>query len=82
STVNRADIVAVLSALVQLIPEKLTNSTIVQLGELGSFRTNIKSTGAPTEEEVGSGNVVGNKVVFTPGRDIKNALQTATYQKV
>ena len=82
STVNRADILAVLSALVQLIPEKLTNSTIVQLGELGNFRTNVKSRGEATIDDVSSSSVIGNKVIFTPGPDIKNALKTATYQKV
>ncbi len=82
STVNRADILAVLSALVQLIPEKLTNSTIVQLGELGYFRTNVKSQGEPTAEDVDKNSVIGNKVIFTPGREIKKALQTATYTKV
>jgi predicted histone-like DNA-binding protein len=48
STVNRADVVAVLSALVQLIPKYLTNSFILYLGELGNFRSNIKSRGQQT----------------------------------
>ena len=80
-TVNRADILAVLSALVQLIPEKLTNSTIVQLGDLGFFRTHVKSRAEDTEDDVSSSSVIGNKIIFTPGLDIKNALKTATYQK-
>ena len=82
STVNRADVVAVLSTLVQLIPEKLANSTIIELGELGYFRTNLKSSGVATKEDVSSGIIVGHKVVFYPGKDIKNALKTASYQKV
>ena len=82
STVNRADILAVLSSLVQLIPEKLANSTIVELGDLGTFRTNIKSTGVLKEEDVSSNNIIGNKVIFSPGQDIKDALKTVTYQKV
>ena len=82
STVNRADILAVLSSLVQLIPERLVNSTIVELGDLGNFRTSIKSTGALKEEDVSSNNIIGYKVVFYPGKDIKNALKTATYEKV
>ena len=82
STVNRADIVAVLTALVQQIPEKLTNSTIIELGELGYLRTHLKSSGVATEEDVSSSIIVGHKVVFYPGQDIKNALKTASYQKV
>ena len=82
STVNRADIQAVLSALVQLIPEKLTNSAIVQLGDLGYFRTNLSSEGAATAEEVSSNSIKGNRVVFTPGSDIRKALKNATYQKI
>ena len=75
SSVNRADILAVLSSLVQLIPEKLANSTIVELGDLGTFKTHVKSRGEDSEEDVSRNSVIGNKVIFTPGLDIKNALK-------
>ncbi|WP_299672851.1 HU family DNA-binding protein [uncultured Polaribacter sp.] len=82
STVNRADILAVLSALVQLIPEKLTNSTIVAIGDLGYFRISLKSTGEASAEEVDRNSIVRSRIIFTPGKDFKNAQQIATYQKV
>ncbi len=81
STVNRADIWAVLTALVQIIPEKLANSTIIQLGDLGFFRTSLSSEGKPTAEEVTKACIKSNRVIFTPGKDIKKVLAVAEYKQ-
>lgn len=72
----------VLTALVELIPGKLANSTIVRLGELGYFRVSISSKGEPSASAVNASSIRSNKIIFTPGKDIKNALKAAEYTKI
>lgn len=81
STVSEADIMAVLTSLVSLVPEKLINSKIVRLGDLGSLRPSIGSNGFEKEEEVSRSSVRSNKVIFTPGKRVLKAMKTAEYKK-
>lgn len=73
---------AVLTALVNLIPEKLANSETVRLGEVGSFRTSVSSQGHEEEKDVKMSSIKSNKMLFNPGKRIKNALKAASYRKV
>ena len=50
STVSSIDIMAVLEALLQIIPEELADSNIVRLGDFGSFYTTTQSSGAEKEK--------------------------------
>ncbi|MEK6482279.1 HU family DNA-binding protein [Catalinimonas sp. 4WD22] len=81
STVSEADIMAVLTSLVSVIPDKLTQSKIVRLGDLGSFRPSIGSNGVETEEEVNKSTIKSNKVIFTPGKRVSKAMKAADYKK-
>jgi len=53
----------------------------VRLGELGSLRINISSTGEETAEKVSAKSVKGAKTVFTPGTVLKELLKTLKYEK-
>ena len=81
STVNGADVRAVLYALVEVAAGELANSNIVRLGDLGSLRMSIRSTGCATADQVKAGTIKGSKVVFTPGKKLKKMQQALTYQK-
>jgi predicted histone-like DNA-binding protein len=81
STVSGADIRAVLYAMVDVMQDALANGQIVRLGELGSLRVGISSEGKENADEVNSSAIRGAKVVFTPGKDIKNMLKNLTYSK-
>lgn len=52
STVSGADVRAVLYALVDVIPDRMSDSNIVQIDGLGSFRISISSEGHETAEDV------------------------------
>jgi predicted histone-like DNA-binding protein len=82
STVARADIYAVIVALIDEITENLTASNLVSLGKLGSFAVNVHSEGAPTSEELSSANIKGAKIIYRPGAEIKDMLKTLKYEKV
>jgi predicted histone-like DNA-binding protein len=81
-TVNGADIRAVLYAMVDVMKDELANGQIVRLGELGSLRVNISSEGKDKEEDVKASTIRSARVVFSPGKDLKDMLQTLTYEKI
>ncbi len=81
STVNGADIRAVLYAAVDVIADKMGNSRIVRLGDLGSFRVSLSKTAANTADDVGGGNVKSTKILFTPGSRLKDMLRDVKFSK-
>lgn len=81
STVNGADIRAVLYALVDVITSDLSNSQIVRLGDLGSLRLNVSSDGKSHEKEVNANAIRSTKLVFTPGKKLKEMKQTLKFEK-
>ncbi|HHT22705.1 MAG TPA: DNA-binding protein [Bacteroidales bacterium] len=81
STVSGADIRAVLYALVDVMTGALADGQNVRLGELGSFRISISSEGKPKAEDVNAYAIRGAKVIFTPGKAIKDTLATLKFEK-
>ena len=61
---------------------QLKPQEVVRLGDIGSLRINISSTGMPTAEEVNSSSIKGAKVVFTPSKELSTILNTLEYQKI
>lgn len=82
STVSGADIRAVLYALVDTMTGSLAEGQVVRLGELGSLRISISSEGKEKEKEVTPATIKQARVVFTPGKAIKEMLETVTYEKM
>jgi len=81
-TVNGADIRAAIYALLEVMLLEMADGKIIRLGELGSLRVNLSSEGVENEEDVKSSVIRSAKVVFTPGKDLKNMLETLTYEKI
>ena len=81
STVSEADIMAVLTSLVNIVPNKLTQGKIVRLGDLGSLRPSLASHGMNKEEEVNANSIKGNRVLFAPGKRIQKVMKGAEYKK-
>lgn len=82
STVSSIDTLAVLESLISVIPKQLLKGRIVRLGEFGTFRLNLSSEGADTEEAFNKSNIKGVKLNFRPGKIIRTELKTVDYQKV
>lgn len=82
STVSGADIRAVLYALVDVVPGMLSKGENVKVGDMGTFRVSISSSGSDTPEAVTANNIRGAKIIFTPGKKFKTMLQTLKYEKV
>ena len=82
STVSGADIRAVLYGLVDVMVDTLADGKIVRLGELGSLRISISSEGKDKAEEVNADSIKSARVIFTPGKQIKDMLCLLEYQKI
>ena len=81
STVSGADIRAVLYAMVDVAVDELDSGRIVRLGDLGSVRVSVSSQGHDTAEEVSANSIKGRKVLFTPGKRIKQLLPNLKFFK-
>ncbi len=82
STVTPTDSVAVIEALLAMIPKMLADGRIVKLGEFGSFYTSVSSEGTDTPEEFRRTNINATRVRFRPGKVFMRALQAAEFRKV
>ena len=81
STVSSIDTMAVLEALLQMLPDYLTEGNSVHLGEFGSFRLTLSSDGTDTAEEFNTSMIKKSKINFRPGKLIANALKSVSYVK-
>ena len=82
STVSGADIRAVVYAMVDVMQGSLADGNIVRLGELGSLRVSLSSEGKADANEVNASAIKNTRVIFTPGKAIKDMLKTASFTKV
>lgn len=82
TTVTRADCLAVLAALEDEIGISLQSGEIVKLGDIGTFRVSISSTGADVAEEFNQSMIKKPKIVFRPSTKLQNLMGTLTYVRV
>jgi predicted histone-like DNA-binding protein len=82
STVSRADIYAVLISMVDTMEEALANGQIIRMGDLGSMRVSLSSKGEETAQEVNSTSIKEAKVIFAPGKGIKQLMESLSFEKV
>jgi predicted histone-like DNA-binding protein len=82
TTVHRADTIATLEAMTEVLTFFLTSGNIVSLGNFGSFRISIRSNGAETDPELTAANIKSYHLLFRPGMDIQEALNNLKAAKV
>lgn len=66
-TVTRADVAAVVEAVIDSMIFALEEGKIVRLGNFGSFRLSLTGDGADTEKEYHPSLIQGTKIAFRPG---------------
>ncbi|MCB2407837.1 HU family DNA-binding protein [Hymenobacter lucidus] len=82
STVSTVDVMAVMEAFFQTVPQELAEGRIVRFGDFGSFRTTLRGGGADTEKEFNSSLITDVNVSFTPGRLFDQHMQGALLRRV
>jgi predicted histone-like DNA-binding protein len=79
SSLSRGDVSNVLTNLVEQIPKELLEGNSVSLGELGTLRIGFSSEGVAEEKDFKTTKIKNIKVIFTPGRLIKEEIQKAKF---
>jgi len=81
STLTDTDCYAVLRSLEHNIVNELKQGRIVKLGSLGNFQVSISSEGKVTPEEVSAADITKSRILFRPGKKLRNLLGTLSYNK-
>ena len=81
STVSSTDTMAVLEALLNVIPEELASGNVVELGDFGNFWLKANSDGSETAEQVRAGNITNLIPRFNAGKEFKKVLTTVDFEK-
>jgi len=81
STLTTVDTMAVLEALVSLIPKELSDGKIVQLGDFGSFRISLRSSGAESPELFNKSLIKETKVHFRQGPEFRRKFNDLEFSK-
>ena len=67
--------------MVDAMTRSLSNGNIVRMGELGNLKVSLSSHGEETEEDVNASSIKHAKVLFKPGKQIREMLDNLTYVK-
>ena len=81
SAITKADAIAVVTGLIDLIAEDLKDGKIVRLGDLGTFRISLSSNGEDSAEQVTSKSIKSSRVLFRPAADFQSSLIGLTFSK-
>ena len=76
-----ADVIGVLEAFISVVPRMLLDNCSVELGDFGIFSLHAKAKGSPAVHQVSSKNISEVKMVFRPGKRVKQSLAEAKFQK-
>lgn len=82
SSFNRSDVVGVLEAFTQLIPQLLKDNTSVELGDLGTFSLHISAEGVDSEELVTRYRIKKSNIAFRPSKRLKQDIARLDYRKI
>jgi len=80
-TVTESDCYAVLLALERNIIDALGQGQIVKLGKLGNFQVSISSEGKDTIEEVNANAITKSRILFRPGKRLRNLLTELSFKR-
>jgi len=81
STVSSADTMAVLEALLTVIPQELAAGNIVELGDFGNFWLKANADGADTAEAVRANQITTLLPRFNAGKEFKKVLASIEFEK-
>jgi len=82
TTLNPKEAEMTLYQAQKVIATKLLDGHTVELGELGSFRLTVKSTGVAEEKDVSAQNITKINIRFTPSKSFRGLIDKATFAPV
>lgn len=81
SSLTRGDIENVLNNFLDELPTFLKLGLSVKLGEFGTVRLSLSSSGVELSEKFDASKIKGVKVIFTPGADLKKSLKDISFEE-
>jgi predicted histone-like DNA-binding protein len=79
TTLNRKEAEMALDQFEKILLRLLLDGHSVQLGDWGSFRLTCNSKPSNTKKEVTADNIQNLNIRFTPGKELKAAVQNAEF---
>lgn len=78
---GRGDVLGVLASLVDEIMESLEEGNTVRMGDLGCMRVSVSSKGVETPEQANASNVKKARIVFVPGKIMKDRISRMSFRQ-
>jgi predicted histone-like DNA-binding protein len=82
TTINRKEAEMALDQFQKVLIRLLSEGNSVQLGDWGSFHLTCSSEGKEKKEEVTAESIKKVNIRFTPGKELKEAIQKVTFKDV
>ena len=76
------DVKLILDELIRVMRRSLGKGEVVQVGELGNFQLQFGSTGTLTEKEFNSALIKSKRILFRPGKQLRDAISNYTFEKI
>jgi len=81
STASRGDVAVVLSSLADEVIDTLEQGNSVRLGDLGTMRISLSSTGEEDQGDVSALNIRKGKIIFTPSMLLKARINRLSFKQ-
>lgn len=81
STASKGDVMLIVDGFVHTLLQELAKGRIVRMGDLGSFQINVSGEGIDSPEMFSNDMIDSTKIIFRPGKDLKEMLPTLTFEK-
>ncbi|MEQ8879862.1 MAG: HU family DNA-binding protein [Cyclobacteriaceae bacterium] len=81
STLTSADVMGVIHAMIELIPDLLQDGRTVRLDGFGTFNLHASSEGQTNPDKITSRDITGVRMSFLPDKDIKRRLNKTKFVK-
>lgn len=82
STASSGDVKLILDELVSVMKRNLGKGEVIQVGELGNFQLQFGSSGTNTEKEFNQSLIKNRRIVFRPGRLLREAVSNYSFEKL
>ena len=82
SSINQADVKAVISSFIEMLPRHLMKGETVRLGRFGIFRMSFESCGQAEAEKVSANDIKKSKILFRPSTVLKTKIAKTSYNKI
>lgn len=81
SSLTAGDVANVIQNLLEELPRELAKGNSVKLGDFGTFRISVSSEGVENEKDFNATMIKDIRIIFTPGVEIKKAIEGISFEK-